>query len=428
MASAYTRAVGVDGQSLLRPLIPNKSRRPVAIPSTTSTAHHLLSSYPATSPSKKASTKKFAHSPFSPYLCTQEIHSRWHSYPSPSPPSCLNPKVSSQGGRTTGGWMIPPSDRLSLETLISLTGKNKNMRNNRTKDSIKSKLVDWFKMPADLLEDPRIEQLIDNEGMKGFGLYIAIICRIYGKRNKSITLKQVLAIKEKGCTKRTLEKVIHDYELFDIDVYDHVTSRIDYLYFYDLQSTKLATSSEDEEARKEESDNNQIGIRLKSDCIPTPACVPIKKEKENKKNDYHHSKKSDDGDDAMSQKREEKSQPSVYRSEQLPPVLMDPIQYLRSLPLHTAWAEALLQSLGLSNPILRQLVMGQWEETKTFLALHMASQDKAALLLSEHDVKRYFTNCLNNPTTARKLQEHLAAQRAKEQEMQQQEMRRLMES
>ena len=130
----------------------------------------------------------------------------------------------------------------------------------------------------------------------------------------------------------------------------------------------------------------------------------------------------------MSQKREEKSQPSVYRSEQLPPVLMDPIQYLRSLPLQSAWAEALLQSLGMANPILRQLVMGQWEETKAFLALHMASQDKAALLLSEHDVKRYFTNCLNNPTTARKLQEHLAAQRAQEQEKMQQEMRRLMES
>ena len=408
MASAYTRAVGVDGQSLLRPLIPHKSRRPVAIPSTTSTAHHLLSSYPATSTSKKASTKKFAHSPFFPYLCTQEIHSRWHSYPSPSPPSCLNPKVSSQGGRTTGGWMIPPSDRLSLETLISLTGKNKNMRNNRTKGK---KPLDWFKMPVTLLQDHRIEHLIDDEGMKAFGLYCALLCHIYSKRCRSLTLQQVMNIKEKGCSKQTLRKVLYNYHLFDVSEDHHVTSSIDFLGFIDDAPNDI-----------------QNEFELNSDCIPTPAHVHIKTQTQNKKNDYHHSKKSDDGDDAMSQKREEKSQPSVYRSEQLSPVLMDPIQYLRSLPLQSAWAEALLQSLGMANPILRQLVMGQWEETKAFLALHMASQDKAALLLSEHDVKRYFTNCLNNPTTARKLQEHLAAQRAKEQEMQQQEMRRLMES
>ena len=410
MASAYTRAVGVDGQSLLRPLIPHKSRRPVAIPSTTSTAHHLLSSYPATSPSKKASTKKFAHSPFFPYLCTQEIHSRWHSYPSPSPPSCLNPKVSSQGGRTTGGWMIPPSDRLSLETLISLTGKNKNMRNNRTKDSSeknqvkganppKIKIIGWFKFPVFIAEDHRVEQLIQHEGMKGFGLYVSILCRIYYKKSDCITRDELLSIKEKGCTKDTLKKVAFNYGLFDIDENNHVTSTIDYTGTNDDFSSIKAVN-------KNQSDDQSDD---QSDCISTPVRTYKDKDNDNKKNDYHHSKIYDDDDP-------------------LPPVLMDPIQYLRSLPLQSAWAEALLQSLGLSNPILRQLVMGQWEETKAFLALHMASQDKAALLLSEHDVKRYFTNCLNNPTTAHKLQEHLAAQRAKEQEMQQQEMRRLMES
>ena len=300
----------------------------------------------------------------------------------------------------------------------SCQGTYKNMRNKWTNKSIKDKLVDWFKMPADLLEDPRIEQLIDNEGMKGFGLYIAVICRMYGKRNKSFTLKQVLTIKEKGCTKRTLEKVINDYELFDIDVYDHVASRIDYLHFGDLKSTNPTSSSEDEEARKGESDNNQIEIRLKSDCIPTPAYVPTKKEKENKKNDYHHSKKSDDGDDDV---------PSVYRSEPMPRVLMNPIEYIHSIDLHSAWTEAVLQTLGKTNPVLRQLVMEQWEETKRFFALHAQAQAKVATLLSENDVKRYFTNCLNNPTTASKLQEHLAAQRAKEQEKQLEDMCKLME-
>ena len=302
------------------------------------------------------------------------------------------------------------------------------MRNNRTKTSIKNKLIDWFKMPTNLLEDLRIEQLIDNEGMKGLGLYIAIICRIYGKRCKSITLKQALAIKEKGCTKRTLEKVLYDYELFDIDTYDHVTSRIDYLYSHDLSSTKPASSSEDEDTRNGESDDNQIQIRFKSDCIPTPAPAYYKNKKENKKNDYHHSKKSDDGDgDADANDGDDAPKPSVYRSEPLEPVVMDPIQYLRSLPIQSAWAEAMLQTLGRTNPILRQLVMSQWEEAKAFLALHMASQDKASLLLSEHDVKRYFTNCLNNPTVARKLQDHLAALRAQEQLKEQEEMQRLME-
>lgn len=227
--------------------------------------------------------------------------------------------------------------------------------------------------------------------MRGFGLYISIVTRIYCTKCRHLTLTQCMHIKEKGCAMGIVKRVIHNYGLFRIDSYNHVSSSIDFLGGND---TEVDT-------------NNNTTLDATLD-FPTPAPAYYKNKKENKKNDYHHSKIYDD-------------------DEPLPPVLMDPIQYLRSLPLHTAWAEALLQSLGLTNPILRQLVMSQWEETKAFLALHVASQDKAALLLSEHDVKRYFTNCLNNPTTARKLQEHLAAQRAKEQEAQMEEMQRLME-
>ena len=219
--------------------------------------------------------------------------------------------------------------------------------------------------------------------MRGFGLYISIIIRLYSKKCRAVPLNQCLNIKEKGCAKGIVKRVLLDYGLFDIDAMNHVSSSIDYL------------------------GGNDATLDTTLD-IPTPAPAYYKNKKENKKNDYHHSKIYDD-------------------DEPLEPVLMDPIQYIHSLSLHTAWAEALLQSLGLTNPILRQLVMSQWEKTKHFFALHAQAQGQAGTLLSEKDVKRYFTNCLNNPTTARKLQEHLAAQRAKEQEMQQQEMLRLLE-
>ena len=272
------------------------------------------------------------------------------------------------------------------------------MRNKRTNAK---KPLDWYKMPVTMLQDPRIEKLIEDEGMKAFGLYCALLCHIYSKRCRSLTLQQVMNIKEKGCSKQTLRKVLYNYHLFHISEDHHVTSSIDFLGFND-----------------DDSDDIQNEFEMNSECIPTPAHVHIKTQTKTKKNDYHHSKKSDDGDDDV---------PSVYRSEPMPRVLMDPIQYIHSIDLHSAWTEAVLQTLGKTNPILRQLVMEQWEETKRFFALHAQAQAKVATLLSENDVKRYFTNCLNNPTIASKLQEHLAAQRAKEQDEQLEDMCKLME-
>lgn len=228
--------------------------------------------------------------------------------------------------------------------------------------------------------------------MRGFGLYISIITRLYSKKCRALPLNQCLNIKEKGCAKGIVKRVLLDYGLFNIDTMNHVSSSIDFL------------GGNDTEVKA----NGDTTLDATLD-IPTPAPAYYKKKKENKKNDYHHSKIYDDDGGPLN------------------PVVMDPIQYLRSLPLQSAWAEAMLQTLGMTNPLLRQLVMSQWEETKAFLALHVASQDKVKLLLSEHDVKRYFTNCLNNPTTAAKLQAHLAALRAQEQQRQQQEMQRRLE-
>ena len=278
------------------------------------------------------------------------------------------------------------------------------MRNKWTKGK---KPLDWFKMPVTMLQDHRIELLINDEGMKAFGLYCALLCHIYSKRCRCLTLQQVMNIKEKGCSKQTLRKVLYNYHLFHISEDHHVTSSIDFLGFND-----------------DDSDDIQNEFEMNSDCIPMPAHVHIKTQTQTKKNDYHHSKKSDDAADDGTEKTHI---PSVYRSEPMPRVLMDPIQYIHSLSLHSAWAEAMLQTLGSTAPTLRQLMMEQWEETKSFFACHAQTQSKLDTLLNENDVKRYFANCLNNPTTASKLQNHLTAKRIEAQKSQLEAMRKLME-
>ena len=248
------------------------------------------------------------------------------------------------------------------------------------KDS-KQKSIYWIKMPTNLLEDYRIENLIEHEGMKGLGLYLTIISRIYSRKSRYITLDQLNASNEKGIGTKPTKRVCHNYGLFEIDKYGHVRSAINYLDFNDDMCNQFAVSY----------------------ASPTPARVPIidnKTETETKKNDYHHSKKDDDDDDDAVKPLIE----FVDDDAHIPQVVSDPIAIIRQLPLQSQWAEMALMKC---NSTLRQLIVANWEQAKEQFARHVIANCKEKSILTEEDAKRYFHNYLTCPQTSAALQKNL---------------------
>jgi len=251
-----------------------------------------------------------------------------------------------------------------METQLQLDGINRIMKKYSTK------VVGWFKMPVFITEDYRVERLIANEGMKGFGLYISMLCHIYYRKSECLTLQQMYSIKENGCSVRTVKRVIEDYELFCIDDYGHVTSAINYL---------------PDDTPDDASDDTPDDA---PDAFPSPARVPIiyndNDDDNDKKNDYHHSKNDDD--------------------DPIPHVASDPVSIIRQLPLQSQWTEIALMKC---TPALRQLVIANWELAKELFAQHIIANCKEKSILTEEDAKRYFLYYLTNPHTSADLQKHL---------------------
>ena len=272
-----------------------------------------------------------------------------------------------------------------------------------------TKVVGWFKTPVFITEDYRVERLIANEGMKGFGLYISMLCHIYYKKSECLTQQQIYSIKENGCSIRTVKRVIEDYGLFCIDAYGHVTSAINYLPEGCPTITTLsplaAPDDVSDNAPDDVSDNAPDDAPDDApDAFPTPARVPIKyndyDNDNDKKNDYHHSKKDDDDDDDTIKPLIE----FVDDDAPIPHVASDPISIIRQLPLQSQWTEMALMKC---SPTLRQLVIDNWEQAKELFAQHVIANCKEKSILTEEDAKRYFLYYLNNPYTSAHLQKHL---------------------
>lgn len=85
------------------------------------------------------------------------------------------------------------------------------------------------KAPADLLEDERVEIFFYKEGVKGLGVYFAIILEMISRNSLSITRTQLSWKKFHGCTRAYVNRVVNDYDLFVDDGFGHISSAIDFL-------------------------------------------------------------------------------------------------------------------------------------------------------------------------------------------------------
>ena len=87
----------------------------------------------------------------------------------------------------------------------------------------------WFKHPNDLPNDKRLATLIDNEGCRGYGMYLHIIEMLCAQPDKKLSFSQLKIISRKGFSKKYMEKIIWEYQLFTIHE-EEFESAIDFNY------------------------------------------------------------------------------------------------------------------------------------------------------------------------------------------------------
>ena len=71
----------------------------------------------------------------------------------------------------------------------------------------------WFKHPNDLPNDKRLAALIDNEGCRGYGMYLRIIEMLCAQPDRKLSFNQLNIISRKGFSRKYMEKIIWEYQL-----------------------------------------------------------------------------------------------------------------------------------------------------------------------------------------------------------------------
>lgn len=79
----------------------------------------------------------------------------------------------------------------------------------------------WFKHPNDLPNDKRLAALIDNEGCRGYGMYLHIIEMLCAQPDRKLSFSQLNIISRKGFSKK-----IHGENHLGIQTFHYPRRRI----------------------------------------------------------------------------------------------------------------------------------------------------------------------------------------------------------
>ena len=124
----------------------------------------------------------------------------------------------------------------------------------------------WFKHPNDLPNDKRLAALIDNEGCRGYGMYLRIIEMLCAQPDRKLSFSQLNIISRKGFSKKYMEKIIWEYKLFTIHE-EEFESAINFNYTEKgnhLQNN-LKTPEKTEDAKNDDNSLNNSGNTKKTD-------------------------------------------------------------------------------------------------------------------------------------------------------------------
>ena len=214
----------------------------------------------------------------------------------------------------------------------------------------KQKKLSWIKMPINVIDDERVAELVASRGVTGLGIYLAILCEMYRRNSRCLTLTQVRALKFAGATQKSVMAVVENFNLFYRDNHSHIFSMIDYLNFDD----------------DDECDLNQIQIGFESPSFPTPARVNIKDK--DKDIDLHY----------------------------------DAVDFINAIPENSQWTDVTLMKSGFG-----ELIRRNWQETLKQFCDHVIANCSNNNICSVEDAKKYFYFFVTHQISGNRLRQSL---------------------
>ena len=85
-------------------------------------------------------------------------------------------------------------------------------------------MIDWIKLETNSLEDPRIQALVEDYGMAGFGIYILLRSHIEAHDEHRLPLDYVLKKVNTHTRKNRTISILSDYDLFVKDEFGLISA------------------------------------------------------------------------------------------------------------------------------------------------------------------------------------------------------------
>lgn len=256
----------------------------------------------------------------------------------------------------------------------------------KMKSLIKRGMIDWVKLPVNLVSDDRVAELMARKGMLGLGVYFRIVLEMYHRRSRCLTVIQLKEFRLKGATEKTVMQVVEDFQLFRKDKYGHIYSMIDFLGFGDEDSSvedEDSCSENEESCPEAESDLNPIAIRFESDASPIPARINRDKDRDNILLE---------GEAAEQRAGEGEVRSPEERAG----------EYIRQLKMADEWAELTMMKSGFS-----QLLLRSWTQALEEFRRHVVVNRTAESIHDVECAKQYFSRYVTNATTGAQLRKAL---------------------
>lgn len=132
----------------------------------------------------------------------------------------------------------------------------------------------WFKHPLGLSDDKRLAQLIQEEGVKGYGTYLYLVEKLSLQEDHHLSFQQLSLFERKGFHRRYMELIVRKYtDLFIVEG-EEFRSAIDFGSSCTRSAQSLRTSYAEPKQNISKNDN-----KLNNNNVDTSSRTRIREEK-----------------------------------------------------------------------------------------------------------------------------------------------------
>ena len=252
----------------------------------------------------------------------------------------------------------------------------------------------YFPHEVNLRQTSEFMQLIEKEGMAGYGIYWGIIEYLRSQENYTGDLRVLKILAKQMNTKLyKVEKVIRDYNLFTLSDFTFSSAKLDEIM---SPLEKKRKEIQQQTVRKSEAEREQTVRKSEAECKQMPCnslktsttSVTVKKSKE---------KESKENTSSASSAEEVSAAVADVPSRKLPWE-----EYVDELDKEQQWKEIMAMRSGLKMDFMKH-----YPRIVECFKDHVCAQGRERTILSTSDAKSYFCNYLSPGSYTYK---HLMAQ------------------